>query len=269
MGRPERNLDPEAGLIERFAYDLRQLREAAGKPTYRSMAHRAGCAPSTLSEAAKGLRLPTLQTTLDYVRACGVRDTTEWERRWHETHRRLNAEPPAAPPPPPEAKPERPAHAKNLWLAALAIVVAVLVATLVWPSPQQAESSGGDAHCREPFQLTRVPVAIAPCIHSGPDGVEMSVQVTATTTTPDAVAYLWLHDVTAKKPLKTTLRTCPLQPAAGKTTTCGPFVLDTPHGTYTTAATVEPAPARPEPPHWQSGSTGTQSPAITHQQRKR
>ncbi|RDI67495.1 NB-ARC domain-containing protein [Nocardia pseudobrasiliensis] len=39
--------------------------------------------PSVLSEAASGHRLPTLQVTLAFVRACGG-DTTEWEQRWRE-----------------------------------------------------------------------------------------------------------------------------------------------------------------------------------------
>lgn len=49
------------------------LREAAGSPTYRAMAERAGVGASTLSQAAAGERLPTLPVVLAYARACGGR----------------------------------------------------------------------------------------------------------------------------------------------------------------------------------------------------
>ncbi len=39
--------------------------------------------PSVLSEAASGYRLPTLQVTQAFVRACGG-DPAEWEHRWRE-----------------------------------------------------------------------------------------------------------------------------------------------------------------------------------------
>lgn len=103
--------DPDAGPVERFAYDLRRLREQAGSPDYRSMARRAGCAHSTLSTAASGRRFPTLETTLAFVRVCGAgtEEQARWARRWKQirtvldqdrlTHTALSPAPPEAMPP--------------------------------------------------------------------------------------------------------------------------------------------------------------------------
>ena len=60
MGRPERPLDPTAGPVPRLAHELRELRRAAGSPSYRTMAKTAGFSPTTLSQAAAGERLPSL-----------------------------------------------------------------------------------------------------------------------------------------------------------------------------------------------------------------
>ncbi|MFK3983814.1 AAA family ATPase [Micromonospora sp. NPDC050397] len=84
MPRRERPLNGDGGILLRFAADLRQLREKAGSPTYRELAHRAHYSAATLSEAAGGRKLPSLAATLGYVRACDG-DVTAWEQRWHET----------------------------------------------------------------------------------------------------------------------------------------------------------------------------------------
>ena len=91
LGRPERPLDPTAGLLPAFAHELRELRRAAGSPKYRSLARIAGYSPSSLSAAASGWALPTLALTLAYVGACGG-DAATWERRWHELVAKLDAE---------------------------------------------------------------------------------------------------------------------------------------------------------------------------------
>jgi hypothetical protein len=81
MGRPERPLDAAAGPISEFARDLRRLRHLAGSPSYRELARTALFAPSVLSSAAAGYRLPTLPVTLAFATACGG-DRDTWERRW-------------------------------------------------------------------------------------------------------------------------------------------------------------------------------------------
>src|SRR6185312_15663087 len=81
MGRPERPLETTESPIVAFAQDLRALRTAAGNPSYRELARTALFAPSVLSNAASGRRLPTLPVTLAFVAACGG-DQAAWERRW-------------------------------------------------------------------------------------------------------------------------------------------------------------------------------------------
>ncbi|BFU45116.1 hypothetical protein [Krasilnikovia sp. MM14-A1004] len=88
MGRAERRVDPEAGPVQRFAWELRQVREAAGRPSYRELASRAHYSASMLSEAAAGLSVPSLAVTLAYVQGCGG-DADEWERRWHKLRAEL------------------------------------------------------------------------------------------------------------------------------------------------------------------------------------
>ncbi|MFH8348820.1 hypothetical protein [Streptomyces sp. NPDC018045] len=86
MGRREKPVDPGAGPVQRFAYELRKLRLEAGGPTYRAMAERAAYSAAVLSQAAAGEKLPSLPVTLAYVAACGG-DAGHWQRRWHEAVR--------------------------------------------------------------------------------------------------------------------------------------------------------------------------------------
>ncbi|GGQ44542.1 nSTAND1 domain-containing NTPase [Couchioplanes azureus] len=77
-------MDPTGGPIEQFAAGLRELRENAGRPSYRDLARRAHFSVTTLSVAAAGRQLPSLAVTLAYVEACGG-DRAAWEQRWKET----------------------------------------------------------------------------------------------------------------------------------------------------------------------------------------
>ncbi|MGM9348472.1 ATP-binding protein [Streptomyces salinarius] len=86
-GRREQPLDPKAGPLERFALELRALRENAGL-VYAEMADAAHFTPSTLSQAAAGHRLPTREVLRAYVRACGG-DPHSWEERWEHVRREL------------------------------------------------------------------------------------------------------------------------------------------------------------------------------------
>lgn len=91
MGRREGPLDPSAGPVQRFAFDLRKLRQEAGGLTYRAMAQRTGYSVATLSRAAAGGQLPSLEVVLAYVRACGA-EPEEWEPRWRAVAREVAAE---------------------------------------------------------------------------------------------------------------------------------------------------------------------------------
>jgi hypothetical protein len=86
MGRRERLVDPAAGPLQAFAHQLRELRRAAGSPSYRELARRAHFSDTSLSVAASGASLPSLEVTLGYVRACGG-DIAEWEQRWRQVAR--------------------------------------------------------------------------------------------------------------------------------------------------------------------------------------
>jgi len=81
VGRRERFLDPEQGSVQRFAFELRRLRESVGTPSYRELAKRAHYSVTTLSEAAGGRSFPSLPVTLAYVEACGG-DRCAWQARW-------------------------------------------------------------------------------------------------------------------------------------------------------------------------------------------
>ena len=93
MARQEKPVDPAAGPLQAFAFDLRKVRADAGSPTYRALAKAAGYGVGTLSEAASGVRRPTLDVVLAYVGACHG-DVELWRKRWHE----LDATPPASAP---------------------------------------------------------------------------------------------------------------------------------------------------------------------------
>jgi Helix-turn-helix domain len=80
-GRPEAPLNPLDGPLSRFAHELRQLRAAAGYPSYRVLAKTAFYSASALSTAASGAAFPSLAITLAYAGACGA-DPAEWRQRW-------------------------------------------------------------------------------------------------------------------------------------------------------------------------------------------
>ncbi|MFD6180672.1 helix-turn-helix domain-containing protein [Streptomyces goshikiensis] len=82
-GRREVPVDPAAGPVQRFAFELRNLRTEAGGITYRVLADRAGYSITTLSQAAGGEQLPTLPVVLAYAAACGG-DRAVWEARWRQ-----------------------------------------------------------------------------------------------------------------------------------------------------------------------------------------
>ena len=96
MGRPERPIDPDDGPVAEFASELRELRNKAGRPSYRELARRASFSVTVLSEAAGGRALPTLAVVKGYVRACGG-DDREWEERWRHAAGQVGD---AAQPPP-------------------------------------------------------------------------------------------------------------------------------------------------------------------------
>ncbi|MET9245748.1 helix-turn-helix domain-containing protein [Nonomuraea sp. NPDC003709] len=116
-GRRERPVPP--GPLQDFAQGLRDLRGAAGNPSYRAMERKAGYSASALSAAAAGDRLPSLAVTQAYVGACGG-DQDEWTRTWYAIKARLDTT--TSPPP---ARPRR--RSALLWLALVALGLIALV----------------------------------------------------------------------------------------------------------------------------------------------
>src|SRR5690349_6038844 len=96
MGRTETPVDPLAGPVAEFAYELRKLRQEAGNPTYRDMARLVDVSAPTLSRAASGRQLPSLGVVRAYVRACG-QDPAHWEPRWRQTWELLVEQQPSGP----------------------------------------------------------------------------------------------------------------------------------------------------------------------------
>ncbi|GAB3654549.1 hypothetical protein GCM10027589_13270 [Actinocorallia lasiicapitis] len=92
MGRPETRLSPSTEPLQYFAQELRSLRINAGKPSYRKLAGQANYSSTSLSEAARGLSLPSLDVTLAFVTACGG-DTAHWEGFWKSTKKKIDATP--------------------------------------------------------------------------------------------------------------------------------------------------------------------------------
>ncbi|MCP3802307.1 NBR1-Ig-like domain-containing protein [Allokutzneria sp. A3M-2-11 16] len=91
-GRTAHRPDSAAGPVGRFAVELWELKRAAGDPSYDRMRSELGAlaSKSALSAAARGERLPTWETTWEFVRvlAVGVLGENEdavraaWRERW-------------------------------------------------------------------------------------------------------------------------------------------------------------------------------------------
>jgi hypothetical protein len=170
VARQERPVDPAGGPLQAFAYGLRKVRTEAGNPTYRALAKTAGYSPTTLSEAAAGVRKPTLEVVLAYVGACGG-DVEEWSARWHELDGALRdatlrdaalrdapasqpapVESAAADPPAPAPAPSGPARRwwrRPLPVATVAatVVAAGVGAAMWWPDRSPATPASAAGSC--------------------------------------------------------------------------------------------------------------------------
>jgi tetratricopeptide (TPR) repeat protein len=96
VGRREIAVDPNTGALAWFAADLRELRRAAGSPSYRELAARAHYSHNTLSMAASGRTLPSRAVALAFVAACGG-DLAAWQERWQQLEHELAAAVPGEP----------------------------------------------------------------------------------------------------------------------------------------------------------------------------
>lgn len=81
------------GHVETFAGTLSDLRQAAGCPSFRQMAVTSGCiSHATLHEATRGKRLPTWETTEQFLLALGA-DPVQWRSEWERADRLVNRTP--------------------------------------------------------------------------------------------------------------------------------------------------------------------------------
>lgn len=220
MARRPRPVDPSEGPLQAFAYDLRQLREKAGNPTYRALAGKAGYSPATLSEAARGLRRPSLDVTMAYVGACGG-DPDEWRLRWHDlaaaktgttatTAVDAGTEPAdpvdVATPPPPPSRTRWRRWMRPPVLATAVVLAAAVTGVVVWAQPWASDGPrpGGcprakaraSAFTGQTYHLTRVrdaPALSAPVVRNVPAGCTVAftgyclgdIVTDATSGTPD------------------------------------------------------------------------------------
>jgi hypothetical protein len=92
-----------------FAAQLRELRDRAGRPSYRQLARLAHYSHTALSQAAGGHALPSLAVTQAFVRACDG-NVEDWSARWREVDEvvRSPGEAPGRPVPQPGPGPARP-----------------------------------------------------------------------------------------------------------------------------------------------------------------
>lgn len=90
MGRRETPIRAGHDAVAELASQLRRLRADAGAPTYRSLAMRTHYSATTLSRAASGATLPSLDVVLAYARACGG-DIAQWKQRWEQASAALEA----------------------------------------------------------------------------------------------------------------------------------------------------------------------------------
>jgi hypothetical protein len=120
VSSPATGGDPKAALAVGFAAGLRELRDRAGRPSYRQLAKVAHYSHTALSQAASGRDLPSLAVTLAFVRACGG-DQDDWTTRWRQVSQAGQAAPAlddAADTPLPDPSPPQPAKQVSRWRAA-------------------------------------------------------------------------------------------------------------------------------------------------------
>ncbi len=120
-----------SAAIEGFVDRLKQVRDEAGKPSFREMAKRSGAiSHATLHDALQGARMPSWETTVEFAKACGV-DPQELRAHWERAAEIVWTDRDECPvetddtgASQEEPRPRRP-------LAAVAIAAAVLVAAVV------------------------------------------------------------------------------------------------------------------------------------------
>ncbi|MFI6325044.1 NBR1-Ig-like domain-containing protein [Nonomuraea sp. NPDC050556] len=138
--------------IDDFAATLRDLRNSVGNPPFREMSGRSGAiSHTTLHEATKGNRLPSWETTVEFVKACGA-DPADYREPWERANRAIRSVPDSVPSPSP---PKRSRLTRPVIMVAAA-VVAVGTAVLV------VVNIPGEQSLTPTPPVTASPVALSP-----------------------------------------------------------------------------------------------------------
>ncbi|OXM60612.1 NBR1-Ig-like domain-containing protein [Amycolatopsis vastitatis] len=140
-GRRARRPDPDGGPVAEFAHALLVLKEAAGDPSYDRMRTEFGAvaSKSALAAAARGLQLPSWETTWEFVRPLAVtvlgreeeETRREWRARWNAARQDGDGGGTAGP-----------EGARHGWLLVAAVVVAVAAGVVVAVNVPRARSGG-------------------------------------------------------------------------------------------------------------------------------
>lgn len=313
-GRREAAIDPAAGPLAKFAYELRILRQRTGGPSFQELARQTRqigepFSTSTLRNAVSGSVLPTAEVTAAFVRAClryaranrqlladpGVLDQEpdELVERW--CRRRNELAQPKQPEPEPdrsqeEAEPQEASESREepeagsrsgkpvVMVAATVVVLAAVAAAVAFLLPSGEEPQAAKPivarsaspvsvdqlaeQCRGAWQ--RGPVKIDPCITAVPEGVRMSVRVTAVEAAPEVAVHLWLRDATTQQRVPDTLHHCQVSfTEPGQSATCGPvLVRPEPGHSYVAAANADLG-TSPVPAMWKDpNATGLNTGAV-------
>ncbi|MDF5754984.1 NBR1-Ig-like domain-containing protein [Spongiactinospora sp. TRM90649] len=153
-GRRPVRPDPDEGAIAAFADRLLRLKEEAGNPSYAEMSAELGAAASksSLASAAQGRRLPSWETTWEFVRVLAVdrlgrdpgRAEREWREHWDHAKAATTESPSVAPAEGTASPSPRPARRIGL-LIGLTAAVAVIVPSFLYltadPPPAEPKPS--------------------------------------------------------------------------------------------------------------------------------
>lgn len=180
-----------------FLADLAQLRRDAGQPSLRKMSATAHYSHTALAGVLSGARLPSLELTMAFVRACGG-DEAAWRARWHREAglRRPTGPTTAGPAPerstpepsvPGQPVPERPAARRPVvprWTLAVAAGLTVLVAGSIVPLLADAGSRSQRQAERQVNESIPAPTAAPPADGADPQEERCQVDAVSAETVP-------------------------------------------------------------------------------------
>lgn len=135
-------VDERQRRIGAFAAELYQLRVSAGTPSFRKIASLSGCiSHTTLAEAEKGLRLPSWETTREFVKGCQG-DEADWRGRWEKAKEAITPQEPVLIPPPSSETRKRHPRISPVRGAMILFGIGALVAAIIMITLQNSTEKG-------------------------------------------------------------------------------------------------------------------------------